>query len=89
MRGMRENSNYLSGIGIIVNLIIPLANYTRSFTLRALDNNKIVCLDEDVILKPNNCTVYSFGIGADITFDDQVKECTPYLLSSFTAFCWC
>ncbi|XP_037797069.1 methyltransferase-like protein 24 [Penaeus monodon] len=38
-----------------------------------LDNEKYVCMDDDVILRSRNCTVYSFGVGADTTFDDMAS----------------
>ncbi|KAK3859698.1 hypothetical protein Pcinc_034204 [Petrolisthes cinctipes] len=38
-----------------------------------VDNNKYVCLDPDVALNSSNCTIYSFGIGYDVTFDDQMS----------------
>ncbi|KAK4292408.1 hypothetical protein Pmani_034827 [Petrolisthes manimaculis] len=40
---------------------------------RSVDNNKYVCMDSDVALNPSNCTIYSFGIGYDVTFDDQMS----------------
>ncbi|KAG7169042.1 putative Methyltransferase domain-containing protein 1 [Homarus americanus] len=42
-----------------------------SFCRGNIDNDKFLCLDDDVTLTPGNCTVYSFGIGDDSTFDDQ------------------
>ncbi|XP_069183353.1 probable methyltransferase-like protein 24 [Procambarus clarkii] len=46
-----------------------------------VDNDKYVCLDDDVALRPGNCTVYSFGIGNDATFDDQASYfgCEVYM----------
>ncbi|KAK7076812.1 hypothetical protein SK128_009020 [Halocaridina rubra] len=48
---------------------------------RTFDYDKMVCFDPDVALIPKNCTVYSFGIGHDQTFDDMMNHygCDVYM----------
>ncbi|XP_042860009.1 uncharacterized protein LOC122245929 [Penaeus japonicus] len=50
-----------------------LARFGGTFCKGYLDNEKYVCLDEDVKLRSRDCTVYSFGVGADTTFDDMTS----------------
>uniref|UniRef100_A0A6A7G4D4 Methyltransferase-like protein 24 isoform X2 n=1 Tax=Hirondellea gigas TaxID=1518452 RepID=A0A6A7G4D4_9CRUS len=47
-----------------------------------VDGAKWVCLDEDVIFKPPNCTVYSFGLDLEISFDNEVAwyGCDVYMM---------
>uniref|UniRef100_A0A6A7G4H7 Methyltransferase-like protein 24 isoform X1 n=2 Tax=Hirondellea gigas TaxID=1518452 RepID=A0A6A7G4H7_9CRUS len=49
---------------------------------RILDGDKWLCLDEDVILKPPHCVVYSFGLSSEITFDNMIAKygCDVYMM---------
>ncbi|KAK4326656.1 hypothetical protein Pmani_002816 [Petrolisthes manimaculis] len=42
--------------------------------LGAYDGTKMVCLDNDMEMKARQCLVYSFGVGHDFTFDEQVQD---------------
>uniref|UniRef100_A0A0P4WVM6 Methyltransferase domain-containing protein n=1 Tax=Scylla olivacea TaxID=85551 RepID=A0A0P4WVM6_SCYOL len=42
--------------------------------LGAYDGSKLVCLDEWAGLVPQDCLVYSFGIGHDFTFDEHMQD---------------
>jgi len=46
---------------------------------RLTDGHKMVCLDADVNLNPENCTAYSFGTSTDVTFDRAVNIEIKYL----------
>ena len=37
-----------------------------------MDGDKFVCLD--LILKKDSCIIYSFGVGNDWTFEDQMDN---------------
>ncbi|KAF2362676.1 Methyltransferase domain [Trinorchestia longiramus] len=49
---------------------------------RLIDGHKQLCLDEDVYLDPRNCTVYSFGVADEISFDSAISRygCQVFLL---------
>lgn len=51
-----------------------MVRFGGTYCRKAIDYDKVVCLDPDVAIKPNNCTVYSFGIGHDTTFDDMANH---------------
>ncbi|ROT80307.1 hypothetical protein C7M84_000955 [Penaeus vannamei] len=42
--------------------------------LGASDGAKLVCLDEGVAPTARNCLVYSFGVGNDFSFDEQMQD---------------
>ncbi|XP_042867587.1 uncharacterized protein LOC122250296 [Penaeus japonicus] len=42
--------------------------------LGAYDGAKLVCLDTGVAPTARNCLVYSFGVGNDFTFDEQMQD---------------
>ncbi|XP_047497681.1 uncharacterized protein LOC125044779 [Penaeus chinensis] len=42
--------------------------------LGASDGAKLVCMDEGVAPTARNCLVYSFGVGNDFTFDEQMQD---------------
>ncbi|XP_045126468.1 uncharacterized protein LOC123513395 [Portunus trituberculatus] len=72
-RWLRSVDDFFRRMGTLETTCSKMVSLGGTYCRRALDNNKVVCLDEDVTLKSNNCTVYSFGIGADTTFDDQMN----------------
>ena len=39
-----------------------------------MDGQKAVCIDSSVAPKPNNCTVYSFGISGEWSFDEHMEK---------------
>ena len=39
---------------------------------RQVDGDKFICLDN--IIQSRNCIIYSFGIGNDWTFEDQMDS---------------
>ncbi|XP_018014459.1 probable methyltransferase-like protein 24 isoform X2 [Hyalella azteca] len=41
---------------------------------RVVDGHKQLCLDTDVHINPRNCTVYSFGVSTEITFDRAMAK---------------
>ncbi|CAL4165780.1 unnamed protein product, partial [Meganyctiphanes norvegica] len=46
------------------------------------DGDKTMCLDHGLLMPQNNCLVYSFGVGNDITFEDTItyfKNCEVHL----------
>ncbi|CAL4075366.1 unnamed protein product, partial [Meganyctiphanes norvegica] len=46
------------------------------------DGDKAMCLDPGLLMQQNNCLVYSFGVGDDITFEDTItyfKNCEVHL----------
>ncbi|XP_064105015.1 uncharacterized protein LOC135214614 [Macrobrachium nipponense] len=51
-----------------------LVRFGGTYCRKTVDSDKNVCLDPDVALKPRNCTVYSFGIGHDTSFDDMSND---------------
>ncbi|XP_068223732.1 probable methyltransferase-like protein 24 [Palaemon carinicauda] len=58
-----------------------LLRFGGTYCQKTVDSDKNVCLDADVALKPKNCTVYSFGIGHDTSFDDMSNYfgCNVYM----------
>nr|XP_053643116.1 uncharacterized protein LOC128696084 [Cherax quadricarinatus] len=42
--------------------------------LGAFDGSKLMCLDDDVMIRPLHCLVYSFGVGNDFTFDEHMQD---------------
>ncbi|KAK8392085.1 hypothetical protein O3P69_017604 [Scylla paramamosain] len=71
---LRTVDDFFKRMGTLETTCSKMVSLGGTYCRRALDNNKVVCLDEDVTLKSTNCTVYSFGIGADTTFDDQMSH---------------
>ncbi|CAL4084491.1 unnamed protein product, partial [Meganyctiphanes norvegica] len=51
-----------------------MVRFGGSYCKKNPDNEKYVCLDEGLALKSRNCTVYSFGVGDDTTFDDAASQ---------------
>ncbi|KAK7068312.1 hypothetical protein SK128_004799 [Halocaridina rubra] len=49
-----------------------------------VDGEKRLCLDAEVLPMKNNCLVYSFGVGHDLTFDIDLEEfgCDVYAFDS-------
>ncbi|KAK7082348.1 hypothetical protein SK128_005403 [Halocaridina rubra] len=50
------------------------ASFGGSFHKVYFYGEKWICLDRRLDMKPNNCTMLSFGIGADWTFDDEIDK---------------
>lgn len=70
---LRTVDDFYTRVGTLETTCSKMISVGGTYCKGAFDNNKILCLDEDVALTPNNCTVYSFGIGSDSTFDDQMN----------------
>ncbi|XP_042860018.1 uncharacterized protein LOC122245938 [Penaeus japonicus] len=47
---------------------------TKMSTTPFLKNEKWVCMDQRYNIRAGNCTIYSFGIAADWTFDDDMDK---------------
>lgn len=70
---LRDANDFYVRISTLETKCRKMVRFGGTYCKGYLDNEKYVCLDDDVKPNSRNCTVYSFGVGADTTFDDMAS----------------
>ncbi|XP_063605204.1 uncharacterized protein LOC134780410 [Penaeus indicus] len=70
---LQDVADFFDRISTLETRCRKMVRFGGTFCKGYLDNEKYVCMDDDVLLRSRNCTVYSFGVGADTTFDDTAS----------------